>query len=413
MLNNINATTALPPPTTPWASDSLQNSVQELKRQVEALGKAHNVPSLQVTTASPCVNPTPGSLSQATLVEKEQGKVTEQSVSAAKALTSAEGTGLDTLLFRPGKLAAHVAPDIKEKIWKGEFVDIFSLIRAKRRDVETKDKDSKASSSSDEKPKIEESITNWLFGFNVFMSVMLERKPETGIAMICYANKILKAHHMYGGNAWLEYDRDFRWAKVEDPAIGWDQTEVNVCLECVNNKLPSKQPFRAQYMNDKKGSCWAFHRKVCRDPWPLQTWGPRIHTGGILRDVRVPRIHTGGVLKDVQGPRIHTGGVLRDVRVPRIHTGGILRDVRVPRIHTGGVLRDVRGQGFTLVEFCETCGCQGFTLVEFCETCGGQGFTLVEFCETCGCQGFTLVEFCKTCGCQGFTLVEFREMCGF
>ncbi|KAJ1103841.1 hypothetical protein NDU88_001262 [Pleurodeles waltl] len=135
---------------------------------------------------------------------------------------------MDTLLTRPGKLAAHVAPDIREKIRKGEFVDIFSLISAKRRDVETKDKDAKASSSSDKKPKIEESITNWLFGFNVFMSVMLEKKPETGNAMICYANKILKAHHMYGGNAWLEYDRDFRWAKVEDPAIGWDQTEFGL-----------------------------------------------------------------------------------------------------------------------------------------------------------------------------------------
>ncbi|KAJ1114944.1 hypothetical protein NDU88_003174 [Pleurodeles waltl] len=228
--------------------------------------------SIQVTTASPCVNPALGSQSRDTPVEKEQGKFTEQSASAAKALTSAEGTGLDTLLSRPGKLAAHVAPDIKEKIWKGEFVDIFSLIRAKRINVETKDKEPKVSSSSAKKPKIEESITNWLFGFNVFMSVMLERKPETGIAMICYANKILKAHHMYGGNAWLEYDRDFRWAKVEDPAIGWDQTEVNVWLECVNNKLPSKQAFRAQYTNDKKGSCWAFNRKPSHGVWLKYTF---------------------------------------------------------------------------------------------------------------------------------------------
>ncbi|KAJ1107672.1 hypothetical protein NDU88_005062 [Pleurodeles waltl] len=241
MLTNISANAA--PPTTPWANDSFQNSVLELKHQVEALATARNVPPLQVTTASPCVTQGPGSLPQATPLEKEQGKVTGQGAIAAKTLTSTEGAGMDTLLSRPGKLASHVALDIKEKIWKGEFVDIFSLIRAKRRDVETKAKDAKASSSSDKKPKIEESITNWLFGFNVFMSVMLKRKPESGIAMICYANKILKAHHMYGGNAWLEYDRDFRWAKVEDPAIGWDQTEVNVWLECVNNKLPSKQPF--------------------------------------------------------------------------------------------------------------------------------------------------------------------------
>ncbi|KAJ1110229.1 hypothetical protein NDU88_007584 [Pleurodeles waltl] len=137
--------------------------------------------ALPGASQDPKTQPAPGSLSQTTLVEREQGKVTEQGASAIKTLASAEGTGLDTLLPRPGKLAAHVAPDINEKIWKGEFVDIFSLMRAKRRDVETKDKDSKASSSSDKKPKIEESITNWLFGFNVFMSVMLEKIPETGI----------------------------------------------------------------------------------------------------------------------------------------------------------------------------------------------------------------------------------------
>ncbi|KAJ1171110.1 hypothetical protein NDU88_002981 [Pleurodeles waltl] len=262
MLANITVPTSTPPPTIPRASVALQNTVQELKRQVEALGTAPNVPSLQVTTSSPCVSQAPGSLSQNPPVEKEHGKVMEQGVSAIKTPASAEGTGLDTLLSRPGKLAAHVASEIKDKIWKGDFVDIFSLVRAKRREVEPKDKVSKASSFTDKKPKIEENITNWLFGFNVFMSVMLEKKPEIGMAMICYANKILKAHHMYGGNAWLEYDRDFRWAKVEDPAIGWDQTEVNVWLECVNNKLPSKQPFRAQYLNDKKGSCWAFNRKL-------------------------------------------------------------------------------------------------------------------------------------------------------
>ncbi|KAJ1181418.1 hypothetical protein NDU88_006625 [Pleurodeles waltl] len=269
MLANLTVPVPTPPPTTPWASDPLQNSVLELKRQVEALVAARNVPSLPVATSGPSVSQAPGPLSQTPPGGKEHGKVIEQGGNTI--VTPAEVTGADTLLSRPGKLAAHVASEIKEKIWKGDFVDIFSLIRAKRREVESKDKDTKASSYTDKKPKIEENITNWLLGFNVFMSVMLEKKPDIGLSMIFYANKILKAHHIYGGNAWLEYDRDFRWAKVEDPAIGWDQTEINVWLECVNNKLPSKQPFRAQYTSDKKGSCWAFNKKVCsRPPWDVQ-----------------------------------------------------------------------------------------------------------------------------------------------
>ncbi|KAJ1085708.1 hypothetical protein NDU88_005834 [Pleurodeles waltl] len=166
---------------------------------------AHSVPPLQAAAVGPGVTPAPGALPPATTLEKS--KVAEISNNPSKGSTSEEGARLDTLLSRPGKLAAHVGSEVKEKIWEGEFVDIFTLIRAKRREVETTDKEVKASSSSGKKNKVEESITNWLFGFNVFMSVMLEKKPELGISMICYANEILRAHHMYGGSSWLEYDR--------------------------------------------------------------------------------------------------------------------------------------------------------------------------------------------------------------
>lgn len=101
--------------------------------------------------------------------------------------------------------------------------------------MEAKEKDGKEGSFKDRKPRVEESITNWLFGFNVFTTVMLERKRELAVPLIFYANKILKAHTMYGVMAWLDYDRDFRWAKVEEPDMGWDQTEVNVWLGSVNN----------------------------------------------------------------------------------------------------------------------------------------------------------------------------------
>ncbi|KAJ1105600.1 hypothetical protein NDU88_003005 [Pleurodeles waltl] len=248
-----------PPPTAPWnPNDSLQNSLTELKRQVDALAAAHTTIPSQAASNSPSVTPTPSTLNTATpLVSNVVPEIIKV---PGKDNSAKEGTS-DASLSRPGKLAAHVSAEVKEKIWKGEFVDIFSLIRAKRREVDIKDKEAKSSSSGDKKPKVEENITNWLFGFNVFMSVLMEKKPDLCISLIYYANKILKAQHTYGGSAWLEYDRDFHWEKVEDPSIGWDQTEMNVWLECVNNKVPGRQPFRTQFSAEKKGSCWAFNRK--------------------------------------------------------------------------------------------------------------------------------------------------------
>ncbi|KAJ1084197.1 hypothetical protein NDU88_004349 [Pleurodeles waltl] len=218
--------------------------------------------SEQASINSPSVAPTPSTvLTSPPLV---QNVLPSSSKVPGQVNPTKEGT-TDLLLSRPGKLAAHVSTEVKEKIWKGEFVDIFSLIRAKRTKFEGKEKEPKSSCYVERKPKIEENITNWLFGFNVFMSILLRKKPELGTSLIYYENKILKAQHTYGGLAWLEYDRDFRWDKVEDPSIGWDQTEVNVWLECVNNKA-SGQPFRPQVSGKKKGSCWAFNRKVCSLP---------------------------------------------------------------------------------------------------------------------------------------------------
>ncbi|KAJ1213781.1 hypothetical protein NDU88_001412 [Pleurodeles waltl] len=259
---NAPATTA-PPPTTPWGADgSWQNTVADLKRQVDSLVAAHSNP-LQSVNNSPRVAPALSiCLSSPPPV---QGVQPNSSKLPSPDIPAKEGT-TDSLLSRPAKLAAHVSTETREKIGKGDFVDIFSLIRAKRREIEGKEKEHKSSSYNERKPKIEENITNWLFGFNVFMSILLEKKTELGTSLIYYANKILKAQHTYGGSAWLEYDRDFRWEKVEDPSIGWDQTEVNVWLECVNNKVPGRQPFRPQLSGEKKGSCWAFNRKTCSRP---------------------------------------------------------------------------------------------------------------------------------------------------
>ncbi|KAJ1218448.1 hypothetical protein NDU88_006028 [Pleurodeles waltl] len=242
-------TMAPPTPHVPMQQVQVQDPSRQALLEVEALAVARSSIPLQAASNSPSVTPTPSAVNTAnplvTNVLTDNGKVPVKDNSAKEGTT-------DALLSRPGKLAAHVSAEVKERIWKGEFVDIFSLIRTKRTEVDNKEKEVKTTSSGDKKPKVEENIMNWLFGFDVFMSVMLKKKPDLGISMIYYANKILKAQHTYGGSAWLEYDRDFRWAKVEDPSIGWDQTEVNVWLECVNNKVPGRQPFRAQYSGEKK-----------------------------------------------------------------------------------------------------------------------------------------------------------------
>ncbi|KAJ1204731.1 hypothetical protein NDU88_000169 [Pleurodeles waltl] len=104
-------------------------------------------------------------------------------------------------------------------MWKDELADNFSLIRPMRWDGEAKEKDRKDASSKENKPKVEESITNWLFGFNVFLTIMLEKKPKEATAMIFYANKILKARYVCGGRALCQWELVRATATKNTPII--------------------------------------------------------------------------------------------------------------------------------------------------------------------------------------------------
>ncbi|KAJ1105589.1 hypothetical protein NDU88_002994 [Pleurodeles waltl] len=337
-----------PSPTTPWvANDSLQNSLMELKRQVDALAAAHTSNTSQASSNSPRVTPTPSTVITATPVVSN---VLPNIIKNPGQDNSSKEGSTDALLLRPGKLAAHVSAEVKEEIWKGEFVDIFSLIRARRREVDAKDQEAKSSPSGYRKPKVEENITNWLFGFTVFMSVLLEKKPELGTSLIYYANKILKAQHTYGGSVWLEYDRDFRWTKVEDPSIGWDQTEVDVWLECVNNKAPGRQPFRSQFSGEKKGSCWVFNRKE----WKGNR--TRLSPGNGERHARRERRQLGGgVVDDSRAGswRINSFTYVENLCIPCLYN--ILLATREP-VHDPDPVKNVKSSAGSAEDLPRNCG---------------------------------------------------------
>ncbi|KAJ1152043.1 hypothetical protein NDU88_004821 [Pleurodeles waltl] len=101
LLASINAPTInKPPPTTPWVSnDSLQNSLNDLKCQVDTLAAAHTSNPLQASVNSPSVTQTPGAvLASPPLV---QNVLLSTSKVPGQDNPTKEGT-TDALLSRPG-----------------------------------------------------------------------------------------------------------------------------------------------------------------------------------------------------------------------------------------------------------------------------------------------------------------------
>ncbi|KAJ1186641.1 hypothetical protein NDU88_003422 [Pleurodeles waltl] len=161
LLFTLDSSSAPVLPTTPCApADTVENALTEFKWQINEVAAVHLMESAGSGNKGSGDILLPG-VKAPSKTDAETGEFTGQNASKSGGVCLSGGTGQDTLLSRPGKLVSHVSSDVKDRIWKGEFVDISSLIRAKKREVDQKDKEGKGSSSNNKKPKVEENIVIW------------------------------------------------------------------------------------------------------------------------------------------------------------------------------------------------------------------------------------------------------------
>ncbi|KAJ1197583.1 hypothetical protein NDU88_001440 [Pleurodeles waltl] len=174
----------------------------------------------------------------------------------------------DQVLSPRDQLGPHISSELRAKIHKGTFVDIFELTVVKPADEESKD--IKDCSHKWKKPKVDETIINWIKGFTIYQSILLEKFPELGPQTAYYLNKIVGVHEEFGGTSWKDYDKAFRLKKASNPSMCWDQTDVNAWLHCMMLRKPEanvQSLFRGPTASgDRKGACWAFNKRACSRP---------------------------------------------------------------------------------------------------------------------------------------------------
>ncbi|KAJ1117903.1 hypothetical protein NDU88_006099 [Pleurodeles waltl] len=149
------------------------------------------------------------------------------------------------------RLGLHVPMEIKEKIWKGAYIDIFDLLvdRPERDEVKhcKESAHSRDCGHGPHKRKVEESLNNWVRAFSICQSIIAECLNDQGALLACYQNRIAGAHDEYGGTAWKDYDREFRRIKANKPGLGWDQIDIIAWLRFTNRPHGNRlQPFSAR-----------------------------------------------------------------------------------------------------------------------------------------------------------------------
>lgn len=111
-----------------------------------------------------------------------------------------------------GPLGAHLKAEVREKIWKGEYVEIFTLLPLEKFNLDRL-KPVEGKKEDEEKRRyrlIPRTFQNWLQAFAILASVVGEKVPEHCSALFVYLEAISEAHRTYGGMAWIRYDEQFR-----------------------------------------------------------------------------------------------------------------------------------------------------------------------------------------------------------
>ncbi|KAJ1178224.1 hypothetical protein NDU88_003471 [Pleurodeles waltl] len=136
--------------------------------------------------------------------------------------------GPPSMTTRAAGLAAAIPLTVKERIWRKEFVDIFTLLEIQLEGLDLTVCDKKDEDRRKRKrARKERNFENWLDAFRIMACVIVEKFPHCAADLWLYEAKIHEAHRQFPGDAWLEYDKSFRLKMQGRPEMEWNQEDVS------------------------------------------------------------------------------------------------------------------------------------------------------------------------------------------
>jgi hypothetical protein len=181
-------------------------------------------------------------------------------------------------------LGSHVPQHLREKIHAGVFVELACLLPdyAMAFDFDGEPRRQKQRSL----PSL--NFFDFTSAFLILTAIRCERFPSEAGDMLKHLETVRAMHKTYGGDAWLQYDRQFRWSLQFDPTRSWGRPSVEHYMtasarglfEAYTRKAPAP-PAKAQPSTSKSErsrepsfnqhllraeTCWSFqlNKGVCK-----------------------------------------------------------------------------------------------------------------------------------------------------
>ena len=127
-------------------------------------------------------------------------------------------------------LGDHLTPAVKEKIWRGDYIDFYELLN---REFEVKeiDKDDEKLKEKHRRKRPDRNWNNWVTGFTIYSGVLVKMQPWKASALFQYFDIMRRAKAEFEGQAWLRYDEAFRMRSAIRPELRWDETHPGLWLQ--------------------------------------------------------------------------------------------------------------------------------------------------------------------------------------
>ncbi|KAJ1160048.1 hypothetical protein NDU88_000550 [Pleurodeles waltl] len=183
--------------------------------------------------------------------------------------------GRTYMVARAPGLASMIPLAVKERIWRREFIDIFSLleIQVEGLDLTTVDKKEEDRRERN-KVKKERNFDNWLDAFRIMACIRVEKFPHCAKDLWLYESKIHEAQRQFAGDAWLDYDKGFRLKMQAHPEMEWDEEDVAgymhkmmVAREARSWANKGEQPFRWSFHKGRQEKAKPFYKKPQYSQW--------------------------------------------------------------------------------------------------------------------------------------------------
>jgi hypothetical protein len=170
-------------------------------------------------------------------------------------------------------ISIHIGQSLKEKIWKGEYVEFGSLLDKQETEPQIiKLINGQLHVTQTTKKQDILSIEKWTDAFMIYMSIILIKNPFLARDLLQYCNTIRSASKLNPAG-WGKYDRLFRYKLAQYSSTKWSSVDAELWLiTMTNNHSLDLQYSKPCFDFNNKGYCTKYgckylHKcKICLGP---------------------------------------------------------------------------------------------------------------------------------------------------